>query len=310
MGFAKDELSKNAKGGTELQKNFLERMLPTELLENVQIYPSRIQEARDETKTGIFWAHDLAQDPAVEAVFKTDIENFVFVSNWSMEQYNLRRQIPYGKSTVIHNGIIPSNIEDIVKPTDKVKIIYHTTPHRGLELLVPIFAKLCETYDYIELDVYSGFGVYGWEERDAQYKQVFDACKEHPKINFHGAVSNDVVRKALNEAHIFAYPSIWTETSCIALMEAMTSKVLCVHPNRGALVETAAGCTNMYQDNEDYQHHALTHYHELEKLIIGVRKNYADYEWGLAHAKAHADVFYDIERTAYLWTAYLKQFQK
>ena len=41
-------------------------------------------------------------------------------------------------------------------------------------------------------------------------------------MTYHGFKPNDVVRKALSEAHIFAYPSIWVETSCISAIEAMS----------------------------------------------------------------------------------------
>jgi hypothetical protein len=43
----------------------------------------------------------------------------------------------------------------IRKSKERIKLIYHTTPHRGLQILVPVFEKLCEWHDDIELDVFS-----------------------------------------------------------------------------------------------------------------------------------------------------------
>ena len=46
------------------------------------------------------------------------------------------------------------------------------------------------------------------------------------------------------------------ETSCIALMEAMSAGLMCVHPNLAALPETAANWTYMYQFTENPNDHA------------------------------------------------------
>ena len=88
--------------------------------------------------------------------------------------------IPYFKSIVLNNAIDP--IEPLEKPDDKIRLIYHPTPHRGLELLVPVFEALCNEHNDIELDVYSSFKIYGWEQRDDQYKQLFDRCKELQRL--------------------------------------------------------------------------------------------------------------------------------
>ena len=269
MGFDVNEVSAGAKGGTELMREWLQARLPVELVEQCQIISSRVRELQDD-KIRILWLHDLPNDPESEHLKNGGHEKFhalVFVSNWQMQQYVAYFNIPWSKCVVIENAIVPVDEEKIVKPTDKIKLIYHTTPHRGLELLVPIFVKLAEKHKNIELDVFSSFKIYGWEQRDEPYKKLFDICKEHPQINYHGTVPNDVVRDALAQAHIFAYPSIWTETSCISLMEAMSAQCVCIHPNLGALYETAGGTTMMYQWNEDTTQHANGFAHIVDTII-------------------------------------------
>ena len=39
---------------------------------------------------------------------------------------------------------------------------------------------------------------------------------------------------------MFAYPSIWEETSCISLLESMAAGLYCIVTNYGALYETGA----------------------------------------------------------------------
>jgi UDP-glucose:(glucosyl)LPS alpha-1,2-glucosyltransferase len=56
-----NELSVNAKGGTELMMERLYQSLDKDLLEQCQIIPSRVRDL-DETKVRILWQHDLPGD--------------------------------------------------------------------------------------------------------------------------------------------------------------------------------------------------------------------------------------------------------
>ena len=189
-------------------------------------------------------------------------KKIVFVSNWQMQYYSMVHGIPYSECIMIPNAIEPFGLsrKNNYTPGDTIKLIYHTTPHRGLEILVNVFDQLHPMWKEsgidVELDVYSSFSIYGWESRDDQFKDVFDKCKTHPKINYHGSVSNEKVREALLQSHIFAYPSIWPETSCLAAIEAMMSKNIMVAPNFAALPETSKGLASMYQYDERIGHHA------------------------------------------------------
>lgn len=304
----KNELNVNAQGGTELLG---ERLYGTdipelkELLDKCQIWFSRYRSDNvDHSKYQIFYAHDLPQDP--ESAFLANggwrkFHRCVFVSNWQMQQYVAYFDIPYSHCLVIPNSIVP--IDNIDKATNKISIGYWSTPHRGLELLVPAFEFVAEKHDNIELDVFSSFKLYGWEDRDEPYKELFERCKNHPKINYHGSVSNQEIRDYVAKAHIFAYPSIWLETSCMCLMEAMSAKMLCVHPNLGALYETAANWTMQYQFHEDKQSHANIVASNLE---IAIQRYFEPAVQGrLASQKAYADVFYNSTIRQQDWLALL-----
>lgn len=306
MGFDVNEISAKSRGGTELMREGLEARLDSQLLEQFQIIPSRVRDLKED-KIRVLWLHDLPGDPESEHLKDGGHEKFhalVFVSNWQCHQYIGYYNIPWSKCIVIENAITPIDQETITKPTDKVKLIYHTTPHRGLELLVPVFEKLCEKHDNIELDVYSSFKIYGWDERDQQFEKLFDKCREHPKINYHGTVPNEEVRKALAESHIFAYPSIWTETSCLSLMEAMSARCVCVHPNLGALYETASGATMMYQWNPVKHEHANAFYLALDMAISNINRPGTEYMTNFA--RLSVDVRFNWEAVVPEWNGLLQ----
>ncbi|MDR3503014.1 MAG: glycosyltransferase family 4 protein [Legionella sp.] len=301
------EMAKNAAGGTELiHRKLYDGRIPRELLQEFQIQFSRVSVPPDPTKIRVLVIQDLPGDPASnEALGNGAFEQFhriVAVSNWQMQAYAAYYSIPYSRFVVLHNAIDP--IINHSKPDDGiVRLIYTSTPHRGLNILAPVFAKLCEKYDNIELDVFSSFKIYGWEQRDEEFRQLFDFLEAHPKIRYHGAKPNEEVREALKRADIFAYPSIWQETSCIALIEAMSAGLLCVHSNLGALAETSSNWTVMYQYQEDINKHASMFYGMLDMAIETMNKNK---KLGILDSqKAYMDTFYSWNRRTPEWMGLL-----
>jgi glycosyltransferase involved in cell wall biosynthesis len=292
-------------GGTELLQNRLyDGSVPRALLEQFQIIFSRVRDL-DDTKYRILYLHDLPGDPESEHLKNGGWDKFhllVFVSNWQQQAYINYYGIPWSKCFVIPNSVIPlapsKNSED-----GKIKLIYTSTPHRGLDILYSVFDALSKKYDNIELDVYSSFKLYGWEERDAQFQPLFDALNEHPKINYFGTATNDEVRAAVSNAQIFAYPSTWPETSCLCLIEAMSAGLLCVHPNYAALPETAMNLTRMYAWNEEPNVHATALYQILDMSIPQFKD---DYDFlGLRTQGILANDVYNWHRRANDWTALL-----
>lgn len=269
-------LSKNARGGTEMMRERLLKNVDPNLLQEFAIHLSRPREVYKNVKN-IFYCHDLALDPENKVLrdggWKT-FDHFVFVSYWQRDQYILVYGIPYSKCTVIQNAI-ELEFKHTAKPTNEVRFIYHTTPHRGLELLYPIFDALSKEYDNIHLDVYSSFKIYGWEQRDKPYEQLFEKLKSHSHITYHGSKSNDEVLAALKDAHVFLFPSIWQETSCIAMIEAIRSGVVVVHPSYAALPETSSGATVMYEYTEIANDHANLAYATMKNLL-DIHKNAPD----------------------------------
>lgn len=320
MPFKNIDVSANARGGSELMRDRLIAGLKArgreDLLERFDFHNSRVRDF-DSSRPSILLLHDLPGDPESEHLRQDGGERFkqlVFVSNWQFQQYQQYYGLNGTKCSIIPNAIErmdstllyrkgwkkPDRVRSawtgamrdsellqeyrIAAGTfeDPIRLIYHTTPHRGLEILVPVFYELYEELKseglYIHLDVFSSFSIYGWSERDAPYKQIFQMCHEHPGITYHGAKPNSVVREALEKAHIFAFPSIWPETSCIAMIEAMASSTMVVHSNLAALVETSGGTTRCYPFIQNKDDHAAAFYDHLATAILDYRDGKAGFE--------------------------------
>jgi UDP-glucose:(glucosyl)LPS alpha-1,2-glucosyltransferase len=301
MGFDTNEISVNSKGGTELLRMELEERLPVDLVEEFQIISSRVREIQED-KIRIYWLHDLPEDPEASHLKNSDsrdrFHQLVFCSNWQYTRYRDYLGVPHDdKSIVIENGIQPIPLHD--KEKNEIRLIYFSTPQRGLELLVPVFEELCKKYDNLVLDVYSSFSIYGWHDADKRFEALFDKCKNHPKINYHGARPYAEVREALKKAHIFAYPSIWAETSCRCLIESMSAELLCVHPNYGALADTSGGLNMMYQWDYRADKHAQIFHGTLENAIEIVHSREVEEYTKLT--KIYADTRFSWDKLADQW---------
>lgn len=299
-----------ARGGTELVAEKIRALVDPELLNQFNIIHSRVRdESIDKSRKNILVLHDTWDDPESEHLEKPELrkrfEKLVFVSNYQQATFNIGRGVPFAEGIVMQNAIDPIELQpDSKSKSDVVKLIYHTTPHRGLELLVPVFEKLCEIHDNIELDVFSSFDIYGWPQRNAPYQELFNRIRSHPKMTYHGYQPNEVIRDYLTRAHIYAYPNIWPETSCISVIEAMSAGVNVVTSNFGALPETCANFATMYGFDEDPNRHANIFANVLNMAIHEIKSDAVQNR--LAFQKIFFDNYYNWQLRAAQWNALLR----
>ena len=237
----------NPLGGTELQHNFLMKNVKKELLEGVQIclsVPEKTPLSKD--KVNILWQKNAPDQPNIRPWFDdknnhTKYDWYVFNSHWNYEEYRKCFGIPTDRCHVIKNGVTNFPKSKDYKEGDRLRIIHHNTPWRGLNVLLGAMQYL--EGENIELDVYSSCEVYGDEfkkDNDHNYQELYDQAKELPNVNYIGYRPNDFILKKLPNYHLYVYPSIWEETSCISLLESMAAGLYCVVTNYGALYETGS----------------------------------------------------------------------
>ena len=235
---------KDSFGGSESQLRLLLKYLPDESFKDINLILNNANyDLLEKNKINVLWMHHFVNQKEAKNLASKDFINkidwIVYNSNWNLEQHINYFKIPKNKCVVIKNAIEKVNF--IKKPKDKMRLIYHTTPWRGLKILLKIFKNL--NLENVELDVCSSTIIYGKKFNSVigkNYEKLFEECKNTKNINYFGFLKNEQVIEKLLKANIFAHPSIWPETSCIAAIESMAAGCEIVTTNLGALSETCS----------------------------------------------------------------------
>jgi len=238
---------KAPRGGTELQFEYLRKYVDQKILDQVQITTSVPEKIPlHPNKLNILWQKNSYDQPNLNPWFKDKSNHhkydwYVFNSHWNYEKFRMFFDIPTEKCVVIKNGIDDIKPRDLKASKKEIKMLFHPTPWRGLNVLLAAMQMI--TNPNITLDVYSSTEVYGQAFKDAHdhiYQELYDQAKSLPNVNYIGYKPNEYIKEHLHEYDIFAYPSVWEETFCISLLESMAAGLYCITTNFGALYETGA----------------------------------------------------------------------
>jgi UDP-glucose:(glucosyl)LPS alpha-1,2-glucosyltransferase len=298
-----DTAFKGANGGTELMMRQLYRTLGHRLLSKFQIIPNWIGTV-DRSKIPILWLHNmpiLAPKELDDPEFRSQFARIVMVSDWQMLVFHLCAGISFSECEVIHNGIYPIAEQPKADPNERIDLIFHTVPARGLSILSRAFDRIVQKFDRVHLHVYSSFDAYGLPHLDDKYRAEIDWCRNHPCVTYYGFQPHEVVRQALQRSHIFGYPAIKHETFCLAAIEAMSARNLVVAPNLGGLVETCNRWSLSYQYTEKDEEHVERFVARLSDAIIGLRNDAPGTATHLTAQKVFVDKHYNWDQQALRW---------
>lgn len=223
-----------------------------------------------ESKKNVVWIHDDIYPPHrnnfANPIFLKKVDCIVFVSHWQYQMYRTYYDLPEERCIVIQNatekcGLIP-------KRDKKIKLIYATTPFRGLDVLLDAF-QILDRSD-VELEIYSSMLIYGikdYANNEKIFTPVFDRASQIRGVKYFGHLPNIELKNRLLAGHIYAYPSIFRETSCLSGIEAAISGMSVVTTNLGSLPETLGSWATYINFEKNMKNLAIKFAYALNNVI-------------------------------------------
>jgi glycosyltransferase involved in cell wall biosynthesis len=208
-------------------------------------------EANIKAAKKILWLHDTTAGPAIPVVARnlSRADLILCVSKWHarLVQFNYPFYDP-DRILATQNGIDPLLFAE--EPVKKgQRLIYSSSPDRGLSVAIALFEKIRKEIPEAELHVYYGFNninklaektddQVGKTEATEHMRALEERAKHTDGIIYHGRVSQAEVAKAMLASKIWLYPTWFEETSCITAMEAQAAECTPITSKLAALEET------------------------------------------------------------------------
>lgn len=196
----------------------------------------------------MMWSHDVPTNPDFTEERIKKIDKIAVMSEYHKSLFRMQAKdgsfvkIPDDKFLVTANGILlPVDINKKWK-RDTKKLLYASSYDRGLIYLLnnwPLIKKGCPD---AKLDIYYGWNLYDTIHANNPARmrwkhQVADMMKQDG-ITHMGRVGHSELNKAYATAGVWAYPTDFTEISCISAMKAQAYGAIPVVTNFAALKET------------------------------------------------------------------------
>lgn len=195
----------------------------------------------------------------------------------------------HGKDTIRNHPLIRHNMwltsngvkadlaakidEEKIKRNPK-KIMYASSPDRGLKNLLISFKRAREYDPELELHAFYGYNnlnklIEGNDKHPlAKQKRETEALMDQPNVFFHGRVSQEELYRQWQSSGIWVYQTSFLETSCITSMEAQSNGAIPIFSPVGALAENVKWGIPIVGNPED----SLT-YARFAAEIIRVTRN-------------------------------------
>lgn len=173
----------------------------------------------------------------------TDRTDGLFVvSDWQRDAISELSGFPKDKIFSIRNGIDLENFSG-AEQRRKNRLIYASSPNRGLRLAIELFRELWKEHPDLEFHIFSGFAVYDRQKPfegplAEDFKRLMTAASKLPGIFFHGNITQSQLAREYMKSALLFYPNSFVETSCIVAIEALAAGVPVVASKSGGLPET------------------------------------------------------------------------
>lgn len=198
----------------------------------------------------LLWVHDVGVgDPSPEMErWLLRFDRVLCLSQWHRSTFlQVYPFVDPARVLVTRNGVDPMRFDGPM-PAKHNRLVFSSSPNRGLPTLLHNFDFVRQRVPDAELHIFYGFDC--WEKfaraRGAQheldeierYRRLIREAEARGGVKWHGRVSQKKLAEAFLEAKVWAYPTEFTETSCISAMEAQAAGCVSVCSALAALNET------------------------------------------------------------------------
>jgi glycosyltransferase involved in cell wall biosynthesis/ubiquinone/menaquinone biosynthesis C-methylase UbiE len=177
-------------------------------------------------KKVFLWAHDVSDSIAYKNLetHYDKLTGIIVLSEWHKQ--NFIEKFPFiheDKFIILRNGV---STELFSGPVDKVpgRLIYSSTPYRGLEILAEVFPEIKKRVPHATLRVFSSMKLYGKGYDDNEYEWLYDKLRSLDGVEYFGSVPQQRLAKEMLAAEVLVYPNTYPETFCITALEAYAAK--------------------------------------------------------------------------------------
>lgn len=200
-------------------------------------------------KVNVAWRHNMEMTSAKSAVWSHDLvtpgcesrqtfDTLMCLTPFHKEYVQGMQNVPDNKIWVTRNGVTPEKFDFPRPPKNPNKLVWMSSPDRGLDRAMLVCDKVRETYPDIELHVYYGIEnlyKYGLAALAEKIKEMMD---ERPWVKYHGFTEQSQMYREVADAAVWPHCCNFIETSCITAMEMLALKVFPVTRRLGGLQDT------------------------------------------------------------------------
>lgn len=171
------------------------------------------------------------------------LDAFLPKSEWQAKAICEASGFPLQKTHVLSNGVHMQDFSGSEERSRK-RLIYASTPSRGLQFLPYIFSELKKKHPELELYIYSSFDRYSnvWPvpeiDVDKWYVKTLDGLKKLAGCHVYPSILQKDLAREFMKSTILAYPNQVLESCCNTTLQAQAGGCAIVTSDLASLPET------------------------------------------------------------------------
>lgn len=200
------------------------------------------------------------------------LNGFLAKSHWQGNIISQVSNFPIEKVHVLSNAVHLPYYQEKVERRRK-RLIYSSTPVRGLQFMPQIYRTLKVKHPDLELYVFSSFDRYSqdWPPQsryeDKPYDTLFEELKSLPGCVVKKSLLQKDLAKEFMKASILTYPTAFPETCCNTTLEAQAAGCAIVTSDLASLRETVGNAGILIPETPYNPHYLPAFINAVDKLL-------------------------------------------